>query len=118
MHEAGLHPLEVIRSATRNSAITLRKPELGLIQTGFIADLAIVDGNPLDNLHNLYAFGGMDFSNGKINYKGGVKWTIKGGVVFDNKKLIEDVFKIVKESKKNWIDPVPSLFMPNNQNSR
>ena len=118
MHEAGLHPLEVIRSATRNSAITLRKPELGLIQTGFIADLAIVDGNPLDNLHNLYAFGGMDFSNGKINYKGGVKWTIKGGVVFDNKKLIEDVLKIVKESKENWIDPVPSLFMPNNQNSR
>ena len=114
MHEAGLHPLEVIRSATRNSAITLRKPELGLIQTGFIADLAIVDGNPLDNLHSLYAFGGMDYSNGKITYRGGVKWTIKGGVVYDNKKLIEEVLRVVRESKENWTDTVPLLFNPKN----
>ena len=69
-------------------------------------------------MHNLYAFGGMDYSNGIIKYKGGVKWTIKGGVVFDNQKLIEDVLRVVKESKENWTDPVPSLFMPNNQKSR
>ena len=43
---------------------------------------------------------------------------IKGGVVFDNQKLIEDVLRVVKESKENWTDPVPSLFMPNNQKSR
>ena len=60
----------------------------------------------------------MDFSNGKINYKGGVKWTIKAGVVFDNHKLIEDVLKVVKESKENWTNPVPALFMPNNQEAR
>ena len=51
MEEAGLHPLEIIRSATYNSAKTLRQPELGLIKTGFIADLAIVDGNPLEYFH-------------------------------------------------------------------
>ena len=112
MHEAGLHPLEIIRSATRNSAITLRRPELGLIQTGFIADLAIVDGNPLDNLHYLYAFGGIDYTNNKISYRGGVRWTIKGGVVFDNQKLIKEVVDLVKKSKENWINPVPKLFMP------
>ena len=115
MHEAGLHPLEVIRSATRNSAITLRKPELGLIQTGFIADLAIIDGNPLENLHFLYAFGGMDFRDNEITHRGGVRWTIKGGVVFDNQKLIEEVITVVKESKENWVNPVPKLFMPMNK---
>ena len=54
MKESGLHALEVIRSATRNSAITLRQPQLGLVQTGFIADLAIINGNPLDNFHYLF----------------------------------------------------------------
>ena len=115
MHEAGLHPLEVIRSATRNSAITLRKPELGLIQTGFIADLAIIDGNPLENFHFLYAFGGMDFRDNEITRRGGVRWTIKGGVVFDNQKLIEEVITVVKKSKENWVNPVPKLFMPMNK---
>ena len=112
MQEAGLHPLEVIRSATRNSAITLRKPELGLIQTGFIADLAIIDGNPLKNLHYLYAFGGVDFSEDIIKNRGGVRWTIKSGIVFDNKKLISEVIEEVKKSKENWINPIDELFLP------
>ena len=56
----------------------------------------------------------MDYSNGKITYRGGVKWTIKGGVVYDNKKLIEEVLRVVRESKENWADPVPPLFNPKN----
>ena len=112
MEEAGLHPLEIIRSATYNSAKTLRQPELGLIKTGFIADLAIVDGNPLENFHYLYAFGGLKFKNNKVERHGGVKWTIKGGVIFDNQELIKDVLKTVKDSKENWIDPIPPLFKP------
>ena len=66
IHEAGLNPLEVIRSATYNSAITLRRPDLGLVQTGYTADLLVVDGNPLKNLRFLFAFGALDSPEGKI----------------------------------------------------
>jgi cytosine/adenosine deaminase-related metal-dependent hydrolase len=44
IEKAQLHPLEVIRSATRNAALTLKRADLGLVQTGFKADLLLVDG--------------------------------------------------------------------------
>jgi Amidohydrolase family len=113
MEEAGLDPLEVIRAATRSSALTLRRPDLGLIQTGFTADLAIVDGNPLQNLRFLYAFGALDMdAEGEIVRRGGVRWTIKDGVVFDNPLLIQDVERMVAESKEGWTSPVKGLFEP------
>jgi Amidohydrolase family len=113
MEEAGLDPLEVIRAATRSSALTLRRPDLGLIQTGFTADLAIVDGNPLENLRYLYAFGALDMdAEGEIVRRGGVRWTIKDGVVFDNALLIADVERMVAESKEGWTSPVKGLFEP------
>ncbi len=113
MREAGLDPLEVIRSATYNSALTLRQPDLGYIQTGYKADLAIVAGNPLANLRFLYAFGALDMDDdGKIARRGGVRWTIKDGVVFDNAMLIEDVIQAVAESKRGWENPVDQLFRP------
>jgi hypothetical protein len=112
MHEAGLDPLEVIRAATRNSALTLKRPDLGLIQTGFTADLAIVDGNPLDNLRYLYAFGALDVDEQELVRRGGVRWTIKGGVVFDNAVLVDEVLRMVRESKEGWTNPVEALFQP------
>ncbi len=113
MHEAGLDPAEVIRSATRNSAITLRREDLGLIQTGYTADLAIVDGNPLDNLRYLYPFGALDMTvDGDITRRGGVRWTVKDGVVFDNAVLIDEVIRMVAESKEGWTNPVPGLYEP------
>jgi hypothetical protein len=112
MHEAGLDPLEVIRAATYNSARTLRRPDIGLIQTGYTADIAIVDGNPLENLRFLYAFGALDMVNGEIVRRGGVRWTIKGGEVFDNAILVEEVLRMVAESKQGWVNPVDALFDP------
>ena len=112
IHEAGLNLLEVIRSATYNSAITLRRPDLGLVQTGYVADLLIVAGNPLHNLRFLYAFGALDSAAGDIVRRGGIRWTIKAGVVFDNKLLIEEVLRMVAESKQGWSDPVAPLFEP------
>ena len=112
IHEAGLNPLEVIRSATFNSAITLRRPDLGLVQTGYVADLLIVDGNPLQNLRFLYAFGALDSADGSIVRRGGIRWTVKDGVVFDNKILIDEVIEMVTQSKEGWINPVPALFEP------
>ena len=112
MHEAGLNPLEVIRAATRKSAITLRREDLGLVQTGFTADLLVVDGNPLENLRFLYPFGALDRIDGEIVRRGGIRWTIKAGVVFDNAVLMDDVVDMVAEAKENWTDPVPPLFEP------
>ena len=110
MREAGLHPLEVLRAATRTSALILRKPELGLVQTGFKADLAIVDANPLESFRFLYSFGALTLKNGEMARRGGVRWTIKGGVVYDNEALMEDVVAMVAESKKNWTNPIEPLF--------
>ena len=110
MQEAGLQPLEVIRAATRTSALILRRPELGLVQTGFKADLAIVDGNPLENLRFLYTFGALTMQNEKMVRRGGVRWTIKDGIVFDNDALMKDVVDMVAQSKKDWKSPVPPLF--------
>ena len=112
MQEAGLSALEVIRAATRNSAITLRRPDLGLIQTGYTADLLIVEANPLENLRFLYAFGALDMKDGRIARDGGIRWTVKGGVVFDNRLLVDRVVDMVAEAKQGWENPVPPLFTP------
>ena len=113
MQEAGLEPLEVIRAATYNSARTLKRPDLGLVQTGYTADLAIVDGNPLENLRYLYAFGASAVDgDGQRVRRGGVRWTIKEGVVFDNAVLIGEVLRMVKESKEGWTNPIPGWFEP------
>jgi len=112
MQQAGLEPLEVIRSATHNSARTLRRPDLGLLQTGYTADLLIVDGNPLHNLRYLYSFGALEREDGQIRRTGGIRWTVKGGAVFDNAMLMEQVLEMVDESKEGWESPVDSLFVP------
>lgn len=46
-----LTPLEVIQSATTiNAELLNRKGELGIVAPGALADLIVVDGNPLDDL--------------------------------------------------------------------
>jgi len=113
MQEAGLHPLEVIRAATRNAALTLKRPDLGQVQTGFKADLLIVDGNPLKNLRYLYAFGALTTDRDQqVVRKGGIRWTLRNGVVFDNHALINAAVKMVEDSKKDWVDPRQSLYTP------
>ena len=49
------------------------------------ADLAIIDGNPLDNFKGLYGMGVEKFSADRTSkvVGGRVKWTIKEGIVFD-----------------------------------
>ena len=76
-HEAGFHPLEVLRHATSNGAKVLGlQDRLGRIRPGFIADLLVVNGNPLENLRLLNPYGTDLMSlNGQIinNYSGSVK---------------------------------------------
>lgn len=101
VREAGLHPLEVLKSATRASAEVLRRPDLGLVRPGYEADLVLVDGNPARNLRFLYSFGALTTDDsGKTHRTGGIVHTISDGVVVNNDRLMEEVARMVRESKQ------------------
>lgn len=102
LREAGFHPLEVIRAATLNGAQALgQDQDLGTIEVGKLADIVIIDVNPLENLQVLYGTGAIQLNaDNKIIRAGGIKYTIKDGIVYDSKKLLADVKKIVDEEKK------------------
>jgi imidazolonepropionase-like amidohydrolase len=101
LREAGFHPLEVIRSATLYGAQALgMEKDLGSVEVGKLADLVIVNANPLKNLQVLYGTGAIELTKeNKIVRTGGVQFTIKDGIVYNAKKLLADVKKIVDEQK-------------------
>jgi hypothetical protein len=106
LQEAGFHPLEVIRAATLHGAETLHRPtgkplEFGVIKPGMLADLVIVDQNPLQNLKVLYGTGAvrLNESTGRAERVGGVKYTIKDGIVYDAKQLLADVAAMVEAQR-------------------
>jgi imidazolonepropionase-like amidohydrolase len=53
MQRAGLTPLDVLRSATVNGAATLGVNDLGTIAPGQLADLVLLDADPLADVGNL-----------------------------------------------------------------
>ena len=53
MTQAGLTPLEVLRSATTNGAKAMGRDDIGAIGPGMQADLVILDADPLANVDNL-----------------------------------------------------------------
>jgi imidazolonepropionase-like amidohydrolase len=101
LREAGFHPLEVIRSATLYGAQALgMEKEIGSVEVGKLADFVIVDANPLENLQVLYGTGAVVLNEkNEVVRKGGVKYTIKDGIVYDAKKLLHDVKRMVDEEK-------------------
>jgi imidazolonepropionase-like amidohydrolase len=51
--DAGLTPMQALLTATRNPAKFLGKlSTLGTVEPGKLADLVLLDGNPLDDIHN------------------------------------------------------------------
>lgn len=107
LQEAGFHPLEVIRSATLNGAETLHEPkgtpiDEGIIRPGRLADLVVVDANPLANFKVLYGTGTIRLNDetGQSERVGGVRYTIKDGIVYDAKALLADVARMVRDAKQ------------------
>jgi imidazolonepropionase-like amidohydrolase len=107
LQEAGFHPLEVIRSATMWGAQTLMEPkgeapEFGVLRPGMLADLVVVPLNPIQDLKVLYGTGTLRLDeDGEVVRVGGVRWTIKDGIVYDAPALLEDVAEMVAEAKRN-----------------
>ena len=106
LQEAGFHPLEVIRSATMWGAEAIAapkgvRPEFGVVRGGMLADLVIVDQNPIANLKVLYGTGWLRVNDatGSPERIGGVKYVMKDGILYDAKKLLRDVAKIVEDAK-------------------
>ena len=106
LQEAGFHPLEVIRASTLHGAeeifYPLKKPiEYGVVREGLLADLIIIDENPLENLKVLYGTGAVKLNdeNKKVERIGGVNYTIKDGIVYDAKALLDDVAQMVEKQK-------------------
>ena len=62
--------------------------------------MLIVEENPLENLKVLYGTGAIKLNDkNEVKRVGGVKYTIKDGIVYDSKLLLEDVKKMVRKSK-------------------
>ena len=101
LQEAGFHPLEVIRAATMKGAEVLGLvDEIGTVEPGKLADLVVVEENPLVNLKVLYGIGALKLDeNNKPIRVGGVKYTIKDGIIYDAKQLLADVRRMVREAK-------------------
>jgi imidazolonepropionase-like amidohydrolase len=69
--EAGLTPLEVLRMATEEAAEAVGAGDLGTLAPGKLADIVLLNADPLQDIHNTEAI-----------------WrVIKGGWLYDPEKL-------------------------------
>jgi hypothetical protein len=108
LREAGFNPLEVIRAATYHGALQLHKPkglendlDFGVLEAGMRADMIVVEENPLENLKVLYGTGTprLNDDTGEVEQVGGIVYTIKDGIVYDARQMLEDVRAMVRDAK-------------------
>lgn len=102
LREAGFHPLEIFQSASLKAAEVLGvDDQLGTIEAGKLADMVLVDANPMKNLKTLFGTGAIYVNEENVPVrKGGVVYTIKDGIVYDAKALLQDVARMVEEAKE------------------
>ena len=72
--EAGLPPMDILKSATWNGAYAIgRTDQLGSVEPGKLADFVILRANPLDNISNVRQ----------------VHRVVKGGVIYNPEQLLK-----------------------------
>ena len=73
---------------------------IGSVEVGKYADFVIVEENPLSNLKVLYGTGAIKLTEeNEVVRVGGVKYTIKDGIIYDAKQLLKEVKMMVDEAK-------------------
>ncbi len=112
LREAGFHPLEVFRAATLAGAEALGVADrIGSIEVGKLADLVVVAESPLADLKVLFGTGAIrvDVDNRPVRV-GGVRYTIKDGIVYDAKALLADVRRLVQQAReREGIERLPDI---------
>ncbi len=75
--------------------------QFGVLREGLLADMVIVDENPVQNIKMLFGTGWdrLNDVTGQVERIGGIRYTIKDGIVYDAKALLADVERMVKEQK-------------------
>ncbi|MGY4353012.1 hypothetical protein ACVWXM_009529 [Bradyrhizobium sp. GM7.3] len=99
--EAGFHPLEIIRAATMSGAELMGlADEIGTVEVGKCADLLVHQENPLEDLKFLYGTGALRLNDavGRPEWRRGLQYTIRNGIVYDTAELLADVREIVARS--------------------
>ena len=102
MQEAGIHPIDIIKVATTNAYSVLGWKDFCGIRVGCRADLAVVNGNPLDNFKVMYGRGYGFYGlvpRDEMWKHGGVAWTIKDGILFDAQALLREAEWYVEQEK-------------------
>jgi imidazolonepropionase-like amidohydrolase len=99
--EAGFHPLEVIRAATLKGAEALGVGDrVGSVEPGKLADMVVVAESPVENLKVLYGTGAVKLTDAnELVRVGGIRYTIKDGIVYDARQLLGDVRRMVRAAK-------------------
>jgi hypothetical protein len=98
--EAGFNTIKVIQHATGNNARILgQEANLGRVRVGYLADLIVVNGNPLENIKVLYPTGVDVVRDGKQIHTGGVEWTIKDGIPYHGPTLLQQVKEMVAKAR-------------------
>jgi imidazolonepropionase-like amidohydrolase len=115
--EAGFHPLEVLAHATVNGAKMVGLGDrLGRLRQGYVADVLVVNGNPLENLRVLNPYGvdllmydgkpvdsyapvAPNDPKAKFARGGGIEWTIKDGIPYPAPTLMREVKDIVTKAR-------------------
>jgi predicted amidohydrolase YtcJ len=116
LQEAGFHPLEVIRAATLSGAEAIGESEtIGSVEPGKLADLVVVEENPLADLKVLYGTGTIRLTDdNRVIRAGGVRYTVKDGLIYDAKQLLADVREMVRRAKEEegYVLTQPGMTTP------
>jgi hypothetical protein len=71
------------------------------VAVGKLADFVIVPENPLENFKVLYGTGAIKLTeDNKVVRVGGVKYTVKDGIIYDAPALLKEVKEFVAAEKQ------------------